>query len=147
MSVGVPGTGSSVDMKDIVRRLISEVWNARDANAIASFYHAEVAEEVREHHTQFLTAFPDMHTTIEQLVAEDDTVVARLLIEGTHEGPFAGHRPTGRHVSFVSHRFYRLEDGKVAQTWAMQDRLGLMEQLGVLPSSPGEIAWASDADR
>ncbi len=138
---------SGDESKDVVRRLLEEVWNGRNVDAIDSFYHPEVAEEIREHHRQFLTAFPDMHTTVEELIAEGDLVAARLVIEGTHRGPFAGHPPTGRHVSFISHRFYRLEDGKVAETWAMQDRLGLMEQLGVLPSPPEGIAWGSHADR
>lgn len=138
---------SGDESKDVVRKLLEDVWNGRNADAIDTYYLPEAAGEVREHHTQFLTAFPDMHTTIEQLVAEDDVVAARLLIEGTHEGPFAGHPPTGRRVSFISHRFYRLEEGKVARTWAMQDRLGLMEQLGVLSSSMERIAWGSQADR
>lgn len=135
---------SGDDSKDVVRRLLEEVWNGRNVDAIDSFYHPGVAEEIREHHRQFLTAFPDMHTTVEELIAEGDLVAARLVIEGTHRGPFAGLAPTGRRVLFVSHRFYRLREGKVVETLGMQDRLGLQQQLGALPADAGVIAWGGD---
>jgi predicted ester cyclase len=98
---------SDDDNKDVVRRLLEEVWNGRNADAIDTYYHPDVVEEIREHHAQFLSAFPDMHTTVEELIAEGDLVAARLVIEGTHRGPFGGLAPTGRRVAFVSHRFYR----------------------------------------
>jgi predicted ester cyclase len=63
------------------------------------------------------------------MVAEADRVVTRLTFEGTHRGPFRGIEPTGRRVRFGAIRIYRLSDGKVVETWAHQDALGLLQQL------------------
>jgi SnoaL-like polyketide cyclase len=68
-------------------------------------------------------------------------VVARLLLRGRHDGPFAGRSGTGAVASWGSIRIYRVEDGKVVETWAMQDRLGLLQQLGAVAAGQ-EVNWA-----
>jgi predicted ester cyclase len=135
---------SGDENKALVRRLLEDVWNDRNIEAIDAYYHQDIAEEIRTHHRQFLIAFPDMRSTVEELVEEGDLVAARLVIEGTHQGPFGGLEPTGRKVSFISHRFYRVRDGRVVETLGMQDRLGLQQQLGALPPDTGTIAWGGD---
>lgn len=89
-------------------------------------------------------AAEDAQVTIQDLIAEGDKVVARLLGTGTNTGPFAGQPPTGKRVTFSSFRIYRLVDGKVVEPWAMQDRLGLMEQLGFLQSPDCENGISYD---
>jgi predicted ester cyclase len=128
--------------KRVVRELIEEVWNKHQLEKVGDFVADDLLDELVEHTRQFLGAFPDVQVTIEDLIAEDDKVVARLLVTGTNTGPFAGQPATGRHVTFGSFRIYRLVDGKFVETWAMQDRLGLMEQLGLIPSS-GSVNWAA----
>lgn len=66
---------------------------------------------------------------IDDLIAEDDKVVARLTFHGTRRGPFRDMAPTGRAIRFGAIRIYRLADGRLVETWAHQDSLGLVAQL------------------
>jgi steroid delta-isomerase-like uncharacterized protein len=125
----------------IVRPMIMDIWNRHDPGAAGRHMTPELAAESAEHVRQFLVAFPDSGVTVEDIFGERDRVVARLTVRGTHHGPFAGHPPTGRPIDLVSIRIYRLEDGRVAETWAMQDRLGPMQQLGLVQET-GPVARA-----
>jgi predicted ester cyclase len=75
------------------------------------------------------------------MIGEGDKVVARLRASATNTGPFAGQSPTGNKVEIRSIRIYRIANGKIVETWAMQDRLGLMEQLGFEQPDSG-VNWA-----
>lgn len=129
--------------KQLVRRMIEEVWNGHSLENLSAFIGDELLAEALEHDQQFLTAFPDVHITIEDLIGEGDKVVARLLASATNLGPFAGQPPTGRQVQFRSIRIFRIVNDKIVETWAMQDRLGLMEQLGLVQSAGGNVNWAA----
>jgi steroid delta-isomerase-like uncharacterized protein len=83
--------------------------------------------------TMFLSAFPDLHWTIEDAVAEGNKVVLRLTARGTHRGAFQGIPPTGKQVTVTGIIISRLADGKIAEEWANRDVLGLLQQLGVVP--------------
>lgn len=133
--------------KRVIRGLVEEVWNGHDPDAVARFVGSEILEETRAHTDQFLAAISDARITIEDLIAEGDKVAARLTVSGTSRGPFAGHPPTGRRVTFTSMRMYRVADGKIVESWAMQDRLGLLQQLGVLPPTDEDVHWAGDVSR
>ena len=89
-------------------------------------------ESMRQLITMLSTAFPDMHYTIEELVAEGDTVVIRVTVSGTHRGPFQGIPPTGRSFRQDQMHFIRFRDGKVVEHRAVRDDLGVMRQLGVI---------------
>ena len=126
--------------KELVRRYNDEIWNKHNLEKFDDFASgAESADHVR----QFLTAFPDVQLTIDDLIAEGDKVVARLHATATNTGPFAGNPPTGNKVDIHSIRIYRIADNKIVETWAMQDRLGLMEQLGLVQSAGGKVNWAA----
>lgn len=129
------------ESKRVVRDLVEEVWNKHRLDKVGVFVAGDLLDEAIEHTRQFLVAFPDVQVMIQDLVAEGDKVVARLLVNGTNTGPFAGQPPTGQRVTVGSFRIYRLAERKVVETWAMQDRLGLMEQLGHVPSL-ASINWA-----
>ncbi len=77
----------------------------------------------------FVAAFPDSIIHIEDCVAEDDTVVTRWSITGTHRGEFQGIPPTGHTVQFNGIEFNRVRDGKIAEHVAQFDLAGLMRQL------------------
>lgn len=128
--------------KNLVRRMIEEVWNRHKLEKAGEFVGGDDVDESIEHVRQFLTAFPDAHITIEDLIGEGDKVVGRLVGHATNTGPFADQPPTGRKVEINSIRIYRIADGKIVETWAMQDRLGLMEQLGFVQSAAGDVNWA-----
>ena len=100
--------------------------------------HNRGPESARQVVVMLRTAFPDLHFTIEELVAEGDTVAARVTLSGTHLGPFIGIAPTGRSVRQVSMHFVRFRDGKGIEHRAVRDDLGLMQQLGVIPVSARE---------
>jgi predicted ester cyclase len=130
--------------KALIRRFVEEVYNRQDLD-YSEFVHQDIPENAVEHLQEFFTAFQDSHTTLLDLIAEGDKVVGRLHIAATNTGPFAGQPPTGKQVEFQSIRIYRIADHKIAESWAMQDRLGLMEQLGFVRSA-GEVNWSAGED-
>ena len=78
------------------------------------------------------TAFPDLHFTIEELVAEADTVAGRVTMRGTHLGPFQGIAPTGRSFQQAHMHFVRFRGGLAIEHRAVRDDLGMMRQLGLI---------------
>lgn len=84
----------------------------------------------------FAAAFPDLRLTVEDILAEGDRVAARVTFRGTHRGEFQGIPPTGRQVTFSSIELNRMAGGKVAEHWVELDLLGLLRQLGAVPT-PG----------
>ncbi len=83
-----------------------------------------------------INAFPEMELKIEDLIAERDKVVARLSISGEHLGEFRGIPPTGKQVSFAATLVFRLAGGQIVEEWANLDLLGVLIQLGAVPT-PG----------
>ena len=83
--------------------------------------------------TAFWTAFPDMHATVENLIAEGDKVAYRFTIRGTHQGEFMGVPATGKVVTVTGIYISRIAGGKVVEDWESFDALGLMQQLGAIP--------------
>ena len=127
--------------KAVVRLLITEVLNGGRLELIDEPYSPELAPGARRWITPFRASFPDVHMEIVDLIAEGDKVVGRFTLMGTHKGPFAGRPGTGHLASWSSIRIYRLADGKVVETWAMQDRLGLLQQIGAI-AAPEAVHWA-----
>jgi steroid delta-isomerase-like uncharacterized protein len=74
-------------------------------------------------------AFPDLRTHIEDIVAAQDRVAVRVRFRGTHSGEFLGFPATGRSVEYVSHEFYRIADGLIAEEWICSDMASLFRQL------------------
>ena len=80
------------------------------------------------------TAFPDLHYATEEMIAEDDKVVARTTLRGTHLGPFMGIPPTGRQFVQAQIHILRFANGKAVEHRALRDDLGMLQQLGVIPA-------------
>jgi predicted ester cyclase len=78
------------------------------------------------------TGFPDIHFTVEDVVAEGDRVVARWQWEGTHSGPFRGHVPSYKHVTNTGIAIYQVSAGKIVRAWTETDRLGALQQIGAI---------------
>jgi steroid delta-isomerase-like uncharacterized protein len=74
-------------------------------------------------------AFPDLQARIDDVVAADDKVAVRVHFRGTHAGEFQGIPATGRTIHYVSHEFYRVEDGVIAEEWICSDMSSLFRQL------------------
>ena len=87
--------------------------------------------------TMIHAAFPDLRITIEDIVAEGDKVVSRGTFSGTHKGEFMGIAPTGKQITVGLTEIVRIVAGKMVEHWNMVDNLGMMQQLGVVPT-PGQ---------
>ena len=83
--------------------------------------------------TAWRAAFPDFRLTIEDLIAEGETVMARWSCRGTHKGDLSGIAPTGKQFTISGVSIARFANGKMAEGWVNWDALGLMQQLGVVP--------------
>ncbi len=89
---------------------------------------------LRQMVTMLRTAFPDIQFTVEDLVAEGDTVGHRFTARGTHQGELLGIAPTGRPVLFTGMIITRFAGDQVVEDWDNIDMLGLLHQLGVIPA-------------
>ncbi|HEY6002839.1 MAG TPA: ester cyclase [Anaeromyxobacter sp.] len=87
---------------------------------------ARTIEELR-------AAFPDIHYTIEDLVAEGDRVAIRWTWTGTHKGRYRGFAPTENSVSNTGFAIFQLRDGKLSRSWLETDRFGFVHQIGGIP--------------
>ena len=85
--------------------------------------------------TGFRAAFPDLHLTIHDTIAEGDKVVCRCTMRGTHRGEFMGIPATGKEVLVEGIDVARFAGGKGVEHWAFYDELGMMQQLGAIPGS------------
>lgn len=136
------------DNREIVRQFIEEVLNQGDIEASGKFFHQDMVEQVplpgqgpgldglKAILRGMRAAFPDMHWKVEEQIAEGDKVMTRFEWTGTHRGPFAGVPATGRPVKVWGIVVDRFEAGKIADTRIIMDTMGMMMQLGVIPS-PG----------
>ena len=129
----------------IVRRFVEEVLNQGNIDATGEFFWEDMVEQVplpgqgpglaglKDVLRGLRAAFPDMHWTIEEQIAEGEKVLTRFEWTGTHQGPFAGVPATGRPVKVWGMVVDRLVNGKIKDTRILMDTIGLMGQLGVLP--------------
>jgi steroid delta-isomerase-like uncharacterized protein len=132
--------------KGIVRRLYEEVWNQRKLeliNEIISPSHALQAPTVagsavgpEVYKRQFLgmlEGYPDLQWTVEDLIAEEDKVVACWTMSGTHKGEYMGVPATNKKVSVDGITIHHISGGKIMDSYSNWDALGMMQQLGVVP--------------
>ena len=81
----------------------------------------------------FLVGFPDLHSTVEDIVTEGDKLVLRWRLEGTHSGEFMGVAPSGAKVNLRITEIFRIANGQLVEAWDQYDALGLMQQIGAIP--------------
>lgn len=91
-------------------------------------------ETFRQNTARIRAAFPDIAYTFEDLIAEEDKVVARWTARGTHQGDFRGIDPTGKQMTLSGMTIARFSGGRVAEWWFTSDQLGLLQQLGAVVS-------------
>ena len=151
--------------KELVRRYFEEVINARELEACAQIVSEDYVEHAvapfgraepghvngpvatRESLEWLIAQFPDIHMTIEALVSQGDTVVARVLSKGTNLGKLNGILPpTGKRFVARQSHWFRVENDKLAEHWATREDLPAMLQLGVV-QPPGPSQSSADIDR
>ena len=92
------------------------------------------AQALKEVFARLHRVFPDLHITVEDLIAEGDKVVGRNLVTGTHQGDYMGVPPTGRSVAYDEIFIFRFSNGRIAETWGVVDVFSQMRQLGAIPA-------------
>jgi steroid delta-isomerase-like uncharacterized protein len=137
---------STEDNKALVRRLYAEVMgkgNMTEADELLSTRYVEhlpVPTPGREGLKQLvmmvLSAFPDIHPTVEDAVAEGDRVAVRIVARGTHQNAFMGIPASGKAVEWREMHIYRVAGGEIVEHWGVIDQFGLLQQIGAIPS-PG----------
>ena len=143
---------STEENKAIARRWSEELWSKGDLavadEIVAANYvrhdpgdpfAAKGPEDVKRLVMGLRAQMPDLHITIEDLVAEGDKVVSRYTATGTHTGEFEGRAPTGKQTKATAIQIFRIVDGKVVESWTNRDDLGVLQQLGVIPA-PGQAS-------
>lgn len=84
--------------------------------------------------TELGTAFPDLKIEPVHIVADDEHVSMAYTISGTHDGPFNGVEPTGKSVEVSAAQIGRFENGEIVERWGSTDELGIMQQIGAVPT-------------
>jgi steroid delta-isomerase-like uncharacterized protein len=126
--------------KALVQQFVDEFWNSGNFDAADilmtpdAVVHTPPVGDVdglKRFATEFRRAFPDWHSTVEEMIAEGDRVAERWTGRGTHRGYFQGIPSTGRQVSVPGVVFYRIQAGKIAEFRGSFDAMSMMQQLGV----------------
>jgi predicted ester cyclase len=136
--------------KALIHRLYDEGINRQDARAAAAFYTVDARNHLRtvgragmqKVFETLFTVFPDFNYRIEEVTAEDDRVVCKVVMTGTHlgepvlpeafSGMLSGVLPTGKRVEVLQFHGFRVRDGEIAEHAAVRDDMGMMIQLGLV---------------
>ena len=92
------------------------------------------AQAAKQVWTMLIRGLPDLHLTIEDLIAEGDKVVMRATVTGTHQGEYMGLPPTGKSITYNEIFIWRFAGGRITEMWGVVDVFSQMKQLGVIPA-------------
>lgn len=134
---------SAEENKNIVQRYWIELWNDKKGEIIEEIasenlvFHfpqgqAHQPPSLQKWFETALIAFPNVHFTLHDQIAEGDKVASRWSYEATNTGEFLGRPATQKQVTDKGIDIFRIENGKIVEMWVAQDSLGLLQQLGVL---------------
>ena len=119
----------SEENKELIREWYREV-NAGNLDAVDEYFpDPQLAAGIKRGCGAYFVAFPDLHTSIEELIAEDDKVFCRAIMTGTQDGEIKGISPTGRQMSIDTTEVFRVADGKFVSYWCQVDVAGMIRQL------------------
>ena len=132
--------------EELIRTACHVIWTEGETDRVGEFYaddfQAHVpavgpswgsgVQDLKALADQLRSAFPDYRETVEDLIADGDRVMVRLTVRGTHDGPLAGTPATGKAVEIIDHSIFRIENGKIAEQWALSDYMSLYLQLGLI---------------
>lgn len=137
--------------KALARRYIEEVWNRGNLDLIDELFTPDYVNHnlsagqapglagIKALIGGFRAASPDLRLTIDDLIAEGDKVVTRWTARGTHQGDLMGIPPTGKRLTVSAIVVDRFVDGRIVEHWAARDDLGMLQQLGVIPTPGPEV--------
>ncbi len=139
-------TASEQENEALIRQVL-ELINDRNLDAAFELYaadyiyHGPGAQELRGRDAirglweVFLTAFPDLQSTIDDVIIEGDKLVLRWTVQGTHTGQFLEIPPSNKQMTLPVTEIFLIADGQLVEAWDQYDRLHLMEQIGASPAS------------
>ena len=140
------GTGSIAEENKTLLYNYIEAMNKKNEGFLDNYfaedyiYHGPAgeldAEGFKATHKMFLSAFPDIKASIEDIIAADDKVVTRWKMSGTHQGELQGMPPSGKKVTFTGIIITKVVESKVAEEWEAFNLLSIMKQIGAIPSPP-----------
>jgi steroid delta-isomerase-like uncharacterized protein len=145
--------------KEISRRFVEEIWNKRRSRAADEFVSKDCIthqlrsgeepsgiprgpEAIKAHLKEWTTSFPDLHFTIEQMIAEGDRVMMQMVARGTHMDLWRGILPTGKEITIQITVIHRIKNNKIVEDWVLVDFLGVFQQLGLVPQTMDLLAGA-----
>jgi steroid delta-isomerase-like uncharacterized protein len=132
--------------KALYRRMTEVIWNKGDLDAIDEFFAPDViihsappewpagSAGVKATVTMWRGAFPDFELASQFVIAEGDKVANYWTISGTHSEELLGVPATGKHIKTYGMSLVRFAGGKIVEIWSASDQLGLMRELGAIPS-------------
>lgn len=145
----------AISNRDVVLRLYREVWNGRKIELMDQLIaksHAlndptisgsAVGPQVYKRQVErFLTGFPDLRFEVEETVSENDKLVASWTFSGTHQGEFFGMAATNKKVTVSGITIHQIANGKIIESTAVWDGIGLLQQLGIALPGIGEVQKA-----
>ena len=143
-------TAEEARNKATVSRFVDDVIGTGDAEVISKTIDELVEPDVRIHMpmpiqatgaqalkqvwAMLLRGLPDVHVTVEDLIAEGDKVVNRNTVTGTHRGEYMGLPPTGKSITYNEIFIFRFANARIAEMWGVVDVFSQMKQLGVIPA-------------
>ena len=142
---------STEDNKALMSRFLEEVFNKKNLAAIDEFiapnqvdhtlppFLPATPEGTKRAIDIFLKAFPDVHLTVEDMIAKGDKVVIRYTSRGAQKGAFMSIPPTGKQITVSSIIIARIADGKIVEEWGLDDQMGMLQQLGIIPALLGLV--------
>jgi steroid delta-isomerase-like uncharacterized protein len=146
---------SAQENKAVSRRVAEEIFNGGKLDLADELYAPDYVlhdpslpedlhgpEGLKQYAAMNLGAFPDVRVSVEDQIAEGDMVVTRWTATGTHTGELLGIPPTGRRIEISGITINRYSGNRIAEDWYQSDDLGMMQQLGVIPS-PEEVSSES----
>jgi steroid delta-isomerase-like uncharacterized protein len=143
-------TAEEATNKATVSRFVDDVIGTGDAQVISKTIdelvepdvlihmpmpiQATGAQALKQVWAMLLRGLPDVHVTVEDLIAEGDKVVNRNTVTGTHQGEYMGLPPTGKSITYNEIFIFRFANGRIAEMWGVVDVFSQMKQLGVIPA-------------
>lgn len=136
----------SEQYKTAARNFIEKGLNQKDLSAFETYFSPDLTDHAlppglpsglegrKIFASALLAAFPDLQVAVEDLVAEGEKLVTRYSVRGTHKGDLMGIPATGKEISITGIAIDRFENGQSVEHWEIIDQLGLMQQLGVVPT-------------
>ncbi|HKH41979.1 MAG TPA: ester cyclase [Solirubrobacterales bacterium] len=134
------------DYKELAQRWFAEVMNEGNEDVIDEICAPNFVDHdplpgtgpdrdgIHEFVKQVRSAFPDLETTVDDILAEGDEIAVRSTFRGTHEGDFMGIPATGKKVEVANYDFVRIQNDQAVEHWGTIDSAALMEQLGAVPA-------------